>query len=96
MIAAGTFAYSKGPPPTHAHAYSVIALPNLAAGKRTLSSFVSKVKAKVQEFDQSRYAKIVTLFFFFFFWFHGFVVHCLAPISPHHALPADQEGEGKT
>ena len=28
----------------------------LVAGKRTFSSFVSKVKAKVQEFDQQRYA----------------------------------------
>ena len=97
MIAAGTFAYSKGPsPPTHAHAYSVIALPHLAAGKRTLSSFVSKVKAKVQEFDQSRYAKIVThFFFFFFFWFYGFVVHCLAPISPPSCASRGPGGGGE-
>jgi hypothetical protein len=33
------------------------------AGKRTFSSLVSKVKAKVQEFENTRYAKIFTLFF---------------------------------
>ncbi len=35
---------------------------HLVAGKRTFTSFVSKVKAKVQEYDQQRYARIFSLF----------------------------------
>jgi hypothetical protein len=35
---------------------------HIVAGKRTFSSFVSKVKAKVQEYDQQRYARIFSLF----------------------------------
>ena len=31
-------------------------LPYLVAGKRTFNSLVSKVKAKVQDYDQQRYA----------------------------------------
>ena len=34
-------------------------IPLCVAGKRTFTSFVSKVKAKVQEFDQNRYADIL-------------------------------------
>lgn len=48
-------------------AHSTLAYRNASApfvaGKRTFSSLVSKVKAKVQEFENTRYAKIFTLFF---------------------------------
>ena len=39
------------------------ASPPFVASKRTFTSLVSKMKAKVQEFEQTRYAEIFTLFF---------------------------------
>jgi len=48
--------------PLHTLAYRN-ASARFVASKRTFSSLVSKVKAKVQEFEQTRYAEIFTLFF---------------------------------
>ena len=48
--------------PLHTLAYRN-ASPPFVASKRTFTSLVSKVKAKVQEFEQTRYAKIFPLFF---------------------------------
>jgi hypothetical protein len=48
------FAYRNAPPLQSSSPY-----PFCVAGKRTFNSFVSKVKAKVQEFDQNRYAWVL-------------------------------------
>ena len=66
--------------PLHTFAYRNTSAP-FVASKRTFSSLVSKVKAKVQEFEQTRYAKIFTLFF---------SSTCHMALHPRHAS-ADQE-----
>ena len=60
------------------------------AGKRTFTSLVSKVKAKVQEFDQSRYADRHPLFFFFAARRHHLHLHSRLPLNPRTTL---EEGE---
>jgi hypothetical protein len=47
------------------HTVMILILMHKTGGKRTFSSLVSKVKAKVQELDQSRYGDLHPPFFFF-------------------------------
>ena len=53
------------------------ASPPFVASKRTFTSLVSKMKAKVQEFEQTRYAEIFTLFF------SSTIFSCHMALHPH-------------
>ena len=64
------------------------ASPPFVASKRTFTSLVSKVKAKVQEFDQTRYAEIFTLFFSSTIFSCHMVLHPHMPPRTNIPLPS--------
>lgn len=73
----------------------ILMLMHKTAGKRTFSSLVSKVKAKVQEFDQSRYADLhppPPLFFCYITATATICLHLLLFFTPRTTPEEDKRG----
>lgn len=74
------------------HTVMRLILMHKTGGKRTFSSLVSKVKAKVQEFDQTRYADLHPPFFGYTTTTATIYLHLLLLFTPRTTPEEDERG----